>query len=429
MAEQKRLALVDCNNFYVSCERLFRPDLWHQPVAVLSNNDGCIVSRSQEVKALGVKMAVPVYQIDKLVKQHRIRLFSSNYTLYADISSRVMSLLAEFTPHIEVYSIDESFLDLSGIAEHHPIAYGRLIRDAVIRETGIPVCVGMAPTKTLAKLANFAAKKWHKTGGVVDLADLDKRGRLMRKVPVHEVWGIGSRLAQKLNQLGVRTVWDLSQQAPDRMQAQFSVVVARTVMELNGISCLALEEMAPAKQQIVCSRSFKQRLTALSDLSEALAGFCCRAAEKLREQQSVTGCISVFVRTNPFNHAEPQYQQSACQVLQHATQDTRQIIAHAKRLLQQLFRPGYRYQKCGVLLSYIQPETIPGQLDLFNLDRDMQCSREQSLMHAFDAINQRFPQGISIAAAGLQKAWQYQPAHLSGRYTTHWDELARVQCV
>jgi DNA polymerase V len=428
MAVQKHFALVDCNNFYVSCERLFRPDLRWQPVAVLSNNDGCIVSRSQEVKALGIKMAVPVYQIDKLVKQHRVHLFSSNYTLYADISSRVMSLLAEFSPHIEVYSIDEAFLELTGFTQDDPMVYGQLIRETVERATGIPVCVGMGPTKTLAKLANFAAKKWQKSGGVVNLDNAESRAKLMRRVPVDEVWGIGSRLAKKLNQLGVRTVWDLSRQMPDRMQSLFSVVAARTVMELNGISCLALQEIVPAKQQIVCSRSFKRRLTVLTDLSEALSGFCCRAAEKLREQQSVTGCISVFIRTNPFNSAEPQYQQSACRVLPYATQDNRYIISYAKQLLKQIFKSGYGYQKCGVCLSYIQPEAIPEQLDLFNFPRDKQRSREQRLIRTFDAINQRFPQGISIAAVGLEKSWQYQPAHLSGRFTTHWNELARVKC-
>lgn len=419
---------MDCNNFYVSCERLFRPDLWQRPVAVLSNNDGCIVSRSQEVKDLGVKMGVPVYQIDKLVQQHRIQLFSSNYALYADISSRVMSLLAEYTPQLEVYSIDEAFLDLSGIADADPLSYGHMLRKQVGRHIGIPVCVGIGPTKTLAKLANFAAKKWRKTGGVLDVTDLELRHRLMQRVAVDEVWGIGSRLARKLNQLGIKTVWDLSRKAPGSMQAQFSVVVARTVLELNGVSCLALEELAPAKQQIVCSRSFKQRLTEFSDLAEALAGFCCRAAEKLRQQQSLTGCVSVFIRTNPFNPEEPQYQQSACRVLPHATQDSRRIIAYAKQLLQQIFKPGYRYQKCGVLLSYIQPADIAQQLDLFNIDEDIQCSRGQRLMQTFDDINQRYPQGISIAAAGLEKPWQYRPVHLSGRYTTHWNELVRVRC-
>ena len=428
MPDKKRLALVDCNNFYVSCERLFRPDLWHKPVAVLSNNDGCIVSRSQEVKALGIRMAVPVYQVEKLIKQHQVQLFSSNYALYADISSRVMSLLAEFTPNIEVYSIDESFLDVTGIACADPVGYGRHIRKKVLRYTGIPVCVGIGPTKTLSKLANFAAKKWRQTGGVVDLSDRSKREKLMRIVPVAEVWGIGSRIARKLNQRGIISILDLSRQAPEQMQAQFSVVVARTVMELNGISCLALEEVAPAKQQIVCSRSFKHCITELSELAEALAGFCSRAAEKLRQQCSVAGSITVFIRTNPFNAAEPQYQRSQCKMLQGATQDTRQIAGQAKLLLQQIYRTGYRYQKCGVLLGHIQPETMPGQMDLFAASGEMQQGGEAVLMKTMDDINRRFAHGIDIAAAGIAKHWQYRPGSLSRRYTTHWHELARVKC-
>jgi DNA polymerase V len=295
------LALVDCNNFYVSCERVFRPDLIGKPVAVLSNNDGCIVARSQEVKDLGIKMGVPLFQVQHLVKQHNIQLFSSNYSLYADLSARVMSILEEFAPSVEVYSIDEAFLELTGVCDLDPIAYGQRIRKFVFRSTGIPVCVGMGPTKTLAKLANFAAKKWQQTGGVLDVSDPVRREKLMRIVPVGEVWGIGSRITARLNQLGIVTVLDLANQPVDRIRDQFNVVVARTVMELNGISCLELEEIAPDKQQIVCSRSFSRRLTEYRELSEALAEFCSRAAEKLRYQNSVVGHISVFIRTNPFN--------------------------------------------------------------------------------------------------------------------------------
>ena len=428
MPTQKRIALVDCNNFYVSCERLFRPDLRYKPVAVLSNNDGCIVARSQEVKDLGIKMATPVYQVDKLIKQHRIQLFSSNYALYADLSSRVMSLLGEFSPNIEVYSIDESFLDLTGICYKDPIQYGRQIRDAVWRTTGIPVCVGMGPTKTLAKLANFAAKKWKKTGGVLDLCCPVRREKLMRIVPVNEVWGIGSRISKRLNQLGITTVWDLCCQPPDKIQAQFNVVVARTVLELNAVSCLSLDEVAPAKQQIVCSRSFKKRITAFDDLAAALIGFCTRAAEKLRSQQSVTGSVAVFIRTNPFNPGEPQYQRSASLVLSHATQDTRQIAAHARHLLKQIYRYGYRYQKCGVLLDHLQPESMPGQIDLFDYVGEERKSGEQVLMKTLDQINKRFPHAVTLAACGLEKRWQYQAERLSNRYTTHWDELAKVKC-
>jgi DNA polymerase V len=424
---QPLIALVDANNFYVSCERVFRPDLVSKPVAVLSNNDGCIVARSQEVKDFGVKMGVPLFQIQQLVNQHQIQLFSSNYALYADMSARVMSTLEEFAPSLEVYSIDEAFLDLTGVCSKDPIAYGQHIRKAVFRATGIPVCVGMGPTKTLAKLANFSAKKWKQTGGVLDLSNPVRREKLMRIVSVGEVWGIGSRTTAKLNQMGINTVWDLATQPSKRILAQFNVVVVRTVMELNGISCLELEEIAPDKQQIVCSRSFSRRLTEYRELSSALAEFCSRAAEKLRRQQSVTGCITVFIRTNPFNLREPQYQRSASIKLDAATQDTRAIIGTTNRLLTEIFRQGYSYQKCGVQLSNIQPESSPGQIDVFafadnNLTRD-----NRQLMKIVDQINRRFPKAISMATTGFDKSWKPKSERISQRYTTDWRELVCVK--
>ncbi|QPK65479.1 Y-family DNA polymerase [Methylomonas sp. LL1] len=426
---QRRLALVDCNNFYVSCERVFRPDLIGQPVAVLSNNDGCVVARSQEVKDLGIKMGVPLFQIRHLVDQHDIRLFSSNYALYADMSSRVMATLEEFAPSLEVYSIDEAFLDLSGVypCQQNPIAYGQRIKQAVFRATGIPVSVGLGPTKTLAKLANFAAKKWKKTGGVLDLSDPVRREKLMKIVPVGEVWGIGRKIAARLEQLGINSVWDLASQPPERIQAQFSVVVSRTVLELNGISCLELEEIAPNKQQIVCSRSFSRKLTAYRELSAALAEFGSRAAEKLRKQRSVTGCITVFIRTNPFNPNEPQYQRAASAKLDAGTQDSRVIVATANRLLEAIYKPGYGYKKAGVQLSAIQPATAPAQLDLFDLaDSDLPAENRE-LMQAMDRINRRYPKAIALAATGIDKSWKPKAERISKRYTTDWKELVIVK--
>jgi DNA polymerase V len=422
------IALVDCNNFYVSCERVFRPDLIGKPVAVLSNNDGCIVARSQEVKNLGIKMGVPVFKVRHLVKQHNIQLFSSNYTLYADMSARVMATLEEFAPSAEVYSIDEAFLDLTGVCDSDPVAYGQRIRHAVSRATGIPVCVGMATTKTLAKLANYAAKKWKQTEGVLVLTDPVRIEKLMKIVPVNEVWGIGSPTTAKLNQLGIHTVWDLAAQPSQRIQAQFSVVVARTVKELNGIACLELEEITPDKQQIVCSRSFSHRLTEFSEVSQALAEFCSRAAEKLRHQHSVTGCISVFIRTSPFNLKEAQYQRTASVKLETATQDTRIIITIANRLLIEIFRPGYAYQKCGVQISYIQPDTQPDQLELFAVtDTDMP-NENRLLMQVIDRINRRYPKAISSAATGVNKTWKPKAERISQHYTTNWRELVCVKC-
>ena len=424
------LALVDCNNFYVSCERVFRPDLIGRPVAVLSNNDGCIVARSQEVKALGIKMGVPLFQVQHLIDQHAIKLFSSNYTLYADMSARVMATLEAFAPSLEVYSIDEAFLDLTGVypCQQDPLAYGRRIKKAVFRATGIPVCVGMGPTKTLAKLANFAAKKWPQTGGVLDLSDTVRRKKLMQIVPVGEVWGIGRKLAVGLENLGIHTVWDLAGQPPQRIQQQFNIVVARTVLELNGIACLAMEEVTPDKQQIVCSRSFGRKLTERRELSTALSEFATRAAEKLRKQHSVAGCISIFIRTNPFNSQEPQYQRSASFKLEACTQDSRVLIAIANRLLESIFQPGYGYQKAGVQLSAIQPDNTPDQVDLFSDDVRCLPTDNRNLMQVMDKINQRFPKSLCVAATGFDQRWKPKADRISQRYTTDWRELVKVKC-
>lgn len=427
---QSLLALCDCNNFYVSCERVFRPDLINRPVAVLSNNDGCIVARSQEVKELGIKMGVPLFQVKHLVDRHNIQLFSSNYALYADMSARVMSTLEKFAPNLEVYSIDEGFLDLTGVypCSQDPIAYAQLIKNTVFRSTGIPICVGMGPTKTLAKLANFAAKKWKKTGGVLDLSNPQRRERLMKIVPVGEVWGIGSRTSAKLNHLGIHTAWDLAIQPTQRIREEFNVVIARTVMELNGIQCLELEEIAPDKQQIVCSRSFSRRLTELHELSAALAEFGSRAAEKLRKQDSVASCITVFIRTNPFNPNEPQYQRSASIKLNTGTQDTRIIVSTANRLLKTIHKQGYGYQKAGIQLSQIHSETLPGQIDLFDDTNTGRPTENRELMKAVDQINRRFPKAVSIASTGFNKTWKPKTERISQRYTTDWHELVSVKC-
>ena len=340
-----------------------------------------------------------------------------------------MSTLEEFAPSLEVYSIDEAFLDLTGVysCQKDPIAYGQRIRRAVFRATGIPVCVGLGPTKTLAKLANYTAKKWQKTEGVVDLSDTVRREKLMRIVPVGEVWGIGSRTMAKLNQLGIHTVWDLANQPTNKIQKQFNIVTARTVMELNGIPCLELEEIAPNKQQIVCSRSFSRRLTEYWELSQALAEFCSRAAEKLRRQQSVTGCITIFIRTSPFNPKEPQYQRAASVILDATTQDSRAIIATASRMLKEIFKAGYGYQKCGVQLSRIQPESSPGQMELFDFSDNGLPMENRLLMKVVDQINRRFPKAISVAATGVDKSWKPKANRISPRYTTDWRELVCVK--
>jgi DNA polymerase V len=279
----------------------------------------------------------------------------------------------------------------------------------------------------LTKLANFAAKRWQHTGGVLDLSDPVRREKLMKIVDVGEVWGIGSRTTAKLKQIGINTVWDLAIQPSKRIQAQFNIVVARIVLELNGIACLEPEEISPDKQQIVCSRSFSRRLTEYKELSAALAEFGSRAAEKLRKQQSITGCVTVFIRTNPFNPQEPQYQRSASIKLSAATQDTRTIIATANRLLIDIFKTGYGYQKCGVQLSDIKPETTLGQLELFDFVDNGFPTENRSLMKVVDQINRRFPKAISVAATGFDKSWKPKADRVSQRYTTDWRELAWVK--
>ncbi|MGZ5009413.1 MAG: Y-family DNA polymerase [Methylobacter sp.] len=347
--------------------------------------------------------------------------------LYADMSARVMSTLEEFAPSLEVYSIDEAFLDLTGVCDKDPIAYGHLIRKAVFRATGIPVCVGMGPTKTLAKLANFAAKKWQKTEGVLDLSDPVRREKLMRIVPVGEVWGIGSRTSEKLNRIGIHTVWDLAVQPEKRMQSQFNIVIARTVLELNGIPCLELEHIAPDKQQIVCSRSFSRRLTECHELMSALAEFGSRTAEKLRKQGSVAGCVTVFIRTNPFHPNEPQYHRSATAQLDAASQDTRVIVSVANRLLNEIYQPGYGYHKAGVQLSRIEPTNRPGQVDLFDLANNGLPTENRPLMQTIDCINRRYPKGIALASTGLDKTWKPRTERISQRYTTNWRELVSLK--
>ena len=427
--ETKRIALVDCNAFYVSCERVFRPELIGRPVGVLSNNDGCFVARSNELKALGVKMGIPLFQVRDLVEKHQVHLCSSNYSLYADMSARVMTILEEFSPELEIYSIDEAFMNLSGVYPCYlnPVEYGQRIRKAIAKQTGIPVCVGMGPTKTLAKLGNFAAKKWSKTQGVLDLDDINRREKLMKIVPVDEVWGIGRQLSKQLNAMGVITAWDLAQQSPKKIQQKLSVVVARTVMELNGEACLDLESIAPDKKQIVCSRTFGQKLQSYHELHSAMAEFSSRAAEKLRSQHSVAGEVTVFIRTNVFSVNEPQYHRHASAKLPFTSNDSRHILTRVESLLSSIYNPNFAYSKCGVMLGNIGSQKGPVQGDLFSLQDEQSRLESQELMKTVDLINKRFPKGIALAASRLDKGWKPKAEYLSPRYTTSWKELMKVK--
>ncbi len=418
-------ALVDCNNFYASCEKLFRPDLKNTPVVVLSNNDGCVVARSREAKLLGIKMGVPVFQIKAEMQRHGILAFSSNYALYADLSSRVMRTLEEMAPRVEVYSIDEAFLDLTGIESAISLVeFGQQVRERIGNWIGITVCVGIAPTKTLAKLANHAAKKYPATQGVVDLTNPDRQRRLLALVPVDDVWGVGRRLSKRLNALGITTALDLANASPRAIRDQFSVVLERTVRELNGESCIELEEIPPTKKQIVCSRSFGVKVTHFELLREAVCEYATRATEKLRKEQQQAKVMTVFIRTSRFKDNEPQYSNSASGELLIPSCDTRDFIELANHLLKRIWKDGFRYAKAGVMLSDFYD---PGMFQPGLFDDVSTRSNSQQLMSVLDTINQSGAGKVFFAGQGTKKDWSMKREHLSPAYTTHWDQLPRVK--
>ncbi|WP_421851858.1 translesion error-prone DNA polymerase V subunit UmuC [Marinomonas sp.] len=417
-------ALVDCNNFYASCEKLFRPDLKHTPVAVLSNNDGCIVARSKEVKALGIKMGVPMFQVQGEIRKHGIVCFSSNYALYADMSNRVMTILEEEAPRLEVYSIDEAFMDLTGV-DHVTdlLAFGKRVKAKVDQWTGITVGVGIAPTKTLAKLANHAAKKYPATGLVVDLMDPDRQKRLLAIVDVSEVWGVGRRTTAKLKARGIQTALDLANADPKSIRSEFSVVLERTIRELNGVSCLDLELVRPTKQQIICSRSFGHKITDKRELREAIAKYTTRAAEKLRGEKRLCRVVSVFIRTSPFTPNEPQYSKTLSAELPNPTDDTRDLLEVADVLFNRLWREGFRYMKAGVMLADFY-EHGNFQQDLLRADNTKINSK--ALMNVVDQINHSGLGNVFFASQGVSPQWAMKREHLSPAYTTNWEELPKV---
>ncbi len=422
------VALVDCNNFYISCERLFNPKLEGKPIVVLSNNDGCAVSRSNEVKALGIKMGEPWFKMEQMARQHGIIAFSSNYTLYGDISSRVMATLATFTPRQEIYSIDESFLDLDGFPAHTLQDYGQKIRRTVKRNIGIPVCVGIASTKTLAKLANHCAKKdLAGNDGVCDLGQLDEAQRraLFQSLPVGEIWGIGRKISESLNQLGIETVEQLRAADPDFIRKRFSVVVERTVRELNDIACIELEQAGTPRQQILVSRSFGRSVVTLDDLKESVTYFTTRAAEKLRKDGSVANSVCVFIRTNPFKVNEPQYERSVVVPLMQSSDDTAMLVKAALFGLKHIYLPGYQYKKSGVMLMGLQPKGVT-QGNLFD-EIPISDEKSDSRMKVIDSINRKMGKDtIAFAGSGTRRSWAMRRERMSPNYTTRWDELVRA---
>ena len=417
-------ALVDCNNFYVSCERLFRPELRGRPVVVLSNNDGCAVSRSNEAKALGIKMGEPYFKLRDLVAREGLIACSSNYALYADLSSRVMRTVASMTPRIEVYSIDEAFADLQGV-QGDLEQLGREIRARVLRDVGIPVGVGIAPTKTLSKLANWAAKKWPATGGVVDLRDPARQRRLLALAEVGQVWGVGRQISAHLAEMGVTTAAQLSQFDLKTLRRRFNVNVERTARELAGERCFELGESPEPKKMIACTRSFGERKFTLQELQEAVTGYVTRAAEKLRVQQQFCQALQVFVRTSPFDERGEHYSRSVLVQLPYPTSDTRDLVACALEGLAGIYRHGPAYAKAGVILmDFVQPGRYTP--DLFAPAPRPGSDR---LMAVMDAINAKQGRGtIRLARLAADQGFSMKRERLSPKFTTAWGELLQVRC-
>lgn len=415
-------ALIDCNSFYCSCERICEPSLKRRPVVVLSNNDGCVIARTTEAKALGIAMGAPYFQLREQLAHDGVAVRSSNYALYADISNRVMRVIASMMPAIEVYSIDECWADLTGVAD--PGALGREVRARLIQEIGMPVGVGISTTKTLAKLANWAAKKWPVTGGVVDLSDPARQQRLLRIAPVSEVWGVGRRSAAKLASLGIQTALDLSQFDVATLRKSFGVTMERTARELRGVNCLSLVHGPPPKQAICSSKMFGRKLHDIKFIREALATYVTRAVEKLRGQASLAGGLQVSLQTQIHNPELPRYSSSINVVLPAPTDDTREILKAAVSALDQIFRPGYAYSKCAVLLLDLSQR---GEITV-DLFAPVPKPGADRLMQIMDEVNQKSGRGtLRLGRVPATPGWGMRRDMLSQRATTEWGELIGVK--
>ncbi|MBC8386149.1 MAG: Y-family DNA polymerase [Candidatus Cloacimonetes bacterium] len=418
-------ALVDCNNFYVSCERVFRPDLVGKPVGVLSNNDGIIVSASQELKALNMGRGTAPFKVIDQIRKHNVHLFSSNYALYGDISARVMKTLANFAYEVEIYSIDEAFLSLKGMEHLDLTKYGAEIKKTVEKWVGIPVSVGIGPTKTLSKLANVIAKKYNKFNGVFDLTDHPKMDKVLSAVPVEKIWGVGFKYAKMLRKHGINNAYQLSKAPHKWVQKKMTIVGLRMVKELNGISCIDIELDIDPRKQIVSSKSFGVPVTELQDLKEAATVYCSRAVEKLRDQNLVASLIMVYLTTNRFRQNEPQYANYESFQIPVPSAFTPDFLKPMTVLLKRLYRPGYKYKKVGIMISEIMSER-QAPLDFFEpcyLD-----DRRKIIMNCLDLINKKYNSNTLVyAGVGKEQKWKMRRDNLSPRYTTNWDELPVIK--
>ena len=415
------VAIVDCNNFYASCERLFKPRLNGKPVVVLSNNDGCVIARSNEAKALGIKMGDAYHLRKQEFARWGVVIFSSNYALYGDVSARVMRVLSEFTPDLEIYSIDEAFLGLSGFAD--PEAHARQLRAAVGQRVGIPVCVGIAPTKTLAKVANRTAKKDPQSGGVCYLATEAAQTAALEKLALDDLWGVGYRLPRRLAEIGITTPLQLRDADPTLIRQRFNVVLQRTVMELQGTPCIDLEQDSPDSKTICCSRSFGRYVEGYDELAEALTAYVSRAAEKMRRQGLATPAVMVMLQTNRHNPEQPQYHATRHVKLTIATADTGRLIRAALWGLRRVYRPGFQYKKTGILfLDLAQAAAVQGSLFL-----RPDTPERVRLMTIVDELNARYGRDrVRFACSGMDRPWKLKAEFLSQRYTTRWGELLSV---
>jgi DNA polymerase V len=417
------IALVDCNNFYASCERVFNPKLEGKPIVILSNNDGCVIARSDEAKQLGIPMGAPAFEWEDKFNQHDIQVFSSNYTLYGDMSARVMSLLAAYTPNVEVYSIDEAFLDLDNMPVEL-FAYGQQIRQRIRQCTGIPVGIGIAATKTLAKAANKYAKKMHRQTGVYAIDSEDKRREVLQWLKIDDVWGIGGRNRYFFQDIhGINTAWELSQLNEEFVRKKMGVVGVRLVKELNGIRCLELETQPEPKQNICTSKSFPNTIADLQELKAAIATHATRCGEKLRRQNSCAGFLQVFLQTNPFRDT-PQYNPGLTMKIPTPTNSTDELIYYAIQALNRMYRKGYNFKKCGVIVGDIVPASqVQGSL-FDKADR----GKQSSLMKALDKINRTMGQDmVKFAVAHSGKTWKMKRERLSPCYTTNIHDVLKIR--
>lgn len=417
------IALVDCDCFYVSVQRVFDPGLEGRPVVILSNNDGCIVARSSEAKKLGIAMGVPLFKVRALLERHQVQVYSSNYTLAGDLSSRVMAVLAEFTPTWEAYSIDEWFLDLSGFTHQSLTDYCRQIRATVRQRTGIPVSIGVGSSKVMAKIATEIAKDHPELAGVFNLIDHPEPDRVLADIKIENVWGIGRQYSKFLRTHGIQSALQLRDANEDWIRQHMGVVGVRLVMELRGISCMPLDLNPAPRKSIIRSRSFGRPVTSLRELEESVATYLSRAAEKLREERLAATNVTVFILTNPFGNT-PFYSKSAMASLPVATNDTPELVHYALAITRSIYHPGYAYKKSGVILLGLVPvdQCQPNFFDQRDRERSAQ------LMTVMDQLNSRFGSGtLRVAAAGLVKPWAMSSARRSLRYTTRWAEIPVVK--